>query len=358
MHFILVGINFKTADVEIREKLHFSFEELPIALDLLKCQPSIKGCVILSTCNRVEIYASVDNIHNGFNDITNFLSNYHSLPVNKIVDSLYKKHCKEANNHLFRVVSSLDSMVIGEYQIQGQVKAAYFKAQECKVTNNVVNKVFQTAIQIGKKVRSETKIGEGSVSVATLAVEIVKQVVEKKNNLNVLLIGAGKMSTLTAANFQEQFEKPNISVTNRSQENAIEFAQKFKANVVEFEKRNDSICESDIIIASTSAENYVVCKDDVLNLKTLDKKRIFIDLSIPRNIDPEISFIDNCIVYSIDDINKLITSNLEKRSTEITKVEKIISEISEDYYAWYSRQFGALNTSEIITEFESELLIA
>jgi len=341
MHFLIIGINFKTADVNIREKLHFPNDVLSKALLMLNEYESIKGSVILSTCNRVEIYASVNNVEKGFEDIIDFISIFHNIPVESFLPYLYKKNCQDGVMHLFKVSSSLNSMVLGEYQIQGQVRDAYFVAKENNSTNNMLNKLFQLAIRIGKKVRSETKIGEGSVSVATLAVKMIKQTFEDNNNLNILLIGAGKISNLTASNLQQQFKNCNITVANRSNVNATELAQKFNGKVIEYGKRYESIIDNDIIIASTSAPNFIICKQDILMMKeTLkDKPRIYIDLSIPRNIDPEINSIENCFVYSIDDINKIIDSNIDKRTLEITQAEKIINDISEDYYDWYSKQF-------------------
>ncbi|HEY5593089.1 MAG TPA: glutamyl-tRNA reductase [Paludibacter sp.] len=339
MHFLVIGINFKTADVSIREKLHFSNEVNADALGLLNEYKTINGSVILSTCNRVEIYASVNNVEKGSDDIIDFISTFHTIPVESLLPIVYKKNCQDAVVHLFKVVSSLDSMVLGEYQIQGQVRYAYFKAQENHSTNNMLNKVFQTAIQIGKKVRSETKIGDGSVSVATLAVDMVKQIFEDRANLNILLIGAGKISNLTATYLQKQFKNCNITVTNRS--DATELAKKIDGKAIEYAQRFAAILENEVIIASTSAPNFIVCRHEISMMQEAlqGKTRIFIDLSIPRNIDPEINKIENCFVYSIDDINKMIDSNLDKRNLEVSKAEKIIQEISEDYFEWYSKQF-------------------
>lgn len=339
MHLLVIGINFKTADVSIREKLHFSNEVNALALNSLNTYESIKGSVILSTCNRVEIYASVNNVEKGSEEIIDFISTFHALPIPSILPVIYKKNCQDAVVHLFKVASSLDSMVVGEYQIQGQVRDAYFKAKENQSTNSLLNKVFQTAIQIGKKVRSETKIGDGSVSVATLAVDMVKQIFEERSNLNVLLIGAGKISKLTATYFQQQFSSCNITVTNRS--DASELAKIVGGKTIEYAQRFAAILDNDVIIASTSAPNFIVCRHEINMMQEAleGKTRIFIDLSIPRNIDPEINKIENCFVYSIDDINKMIDSNLDKRNLEVTKAEQIIQEISEDYFEWYSKQF-------------------
>ena len=339
MHLLVVGINFKTADVSTREKLHFSNEIKPKALHLLNTYKSIKGSVILSTCNRVEIYTSVNDVEKGSNEVLDFISTFHSIPTEQLLPIVYKKNCQDAVVHLFKVASSLDSMVLGEYQIQGQVRDAYFEAKDNESTNGLLNKVFQTAIQIGKKVRSETKIGDGSVSVATLAVDMVKQIFGDRENVNILLIGAGKISNLTADYLQQKFKNCNISVANRS--GATELAQRVDAKTIEYSERFTGILENDIIIASTSAPNFIVCRHEISMMEEAlqGKTRIFIDLSIPRNIDPEINNIDNCFVYSIDDINKMIDSNLDKRTLEVSKAEEIIKDISEDYFEWYSKQF-------------------
>ena len=339
MHLLVVGINFKTADVSIREKLHFSNEIKPKALHLLNTYKSIKGSVILSTCNRVEIYTSVSDVEKGSNEVLDFISTFHSIPTEQLLPIVYKKNCQDAVVHLFKVASSLDSMVLGEYQIQGQVRDAYFEAMNSESTNGLLNKVFQTAIQIGKKVRSETKIGDGSVSVATLAVDMVKQIFGDRENVNILLIGAGKISNLTADYLQQKFKNCNITLANRS--GGTQLAERFDARTIEYSDRFTDILENDIIIASTSAPNFIVCRHEINMMEEAlqGKTRIFIDLSIPRNIDPEINNIDNCFVYSIDDINKMIDSNLDKRTLEVSKAEEIIKDISEDYFEWYSKQF-------------------
>jgi len=352
MHVIVVGINFKTADVSIREKFCFSSESLPLALTKLNNYPSIKGSVILSTCNRVEIYATVEKIEEGIKNVIDFISEHHAISVQSFMPFIYSKYCQSAAMHLFRVSSGLDSMVVGEYQVQGQVRDAYFLAKENNATNGMLNKLFQLAIQSGKRVRSETSIGEGTISAATLAVEIVKKTFKEKSDFNVLLIGAGKMSLLAAANFQKQFKGCKISVTNRSTERAVELADQFQGTVIDFDKKLESIIDNDIIIASTSADSYVVCKDEMLSLNGAiqSKRKIFIDLSIPRNIDPEINSVENCLVYSMDDINKEINSNLDKRASEAINAEKIIKEIAQDYFDWYAKQSRIPSMLEIKKE--------
>jgi len=353
MHFIVVGLNYKTASIAVREKVHFSNEILPAAYQHLKNYPSIHGCLILSTCNRVEIYASAKIIEDGLNAIEEFLCAFHNVDKQELQQSLYRKNCQFAVSHLFKVSSSLDSMVIGEYQIQGQVRDAYFMAIKNDAVNNMVNKLFQMAIQIGKKVRSETEIGKGSVSIATLAVELIKQVFQKEHDFHALLIGAGKISSLTAENLQPFHTK--ISIANRSLEKAEALAEKFNGTVVAYQNRLKAIADNDIIIVSTSSEDYIINKNEIIEiLSGPDKKlRIFIDLSIPRNIDPEINDLENCHLYTIDDINNLKISNLSERSKEVDKAEKIIVAISEDYYDWYSKLF----IIPTMQEFKNELAV-
>lgn len=353
MHLIVVGLNYKTAGVDIRERFHFGNEILPQAYEQLNSNKEIAGSVILSTCNRVELYACVDNIEKGFSEMENFLCQFHGFRQSELNPHLYKKNCQFAVSHLFKVSSSLDSMVLGEYQIQGQVRDAYFLAYELKATNNMLNKLFQTAIQIGKKVRSETEIGKGSVSVATLAVDLIKQIFNEEKSFETFLIGAGKIAALTAANLREL--NSNISICNRSNEKALELAHKFSGNVVAYENRYSTIKENDIIIVSTSAKEYTVKKQDLLDSKALaeDKMKVFIDLSIPRNIDPEINELENCQLYSIDDINKLIDQNIDRRSKEIDKAENIITSISQDYYEWYAKQFILPVMHELKGELEN-----
>ena len=339
MHFIIVGLNHKTADIDTRSRIHFTKDKIIEALNILKECPSVKGSVIISTCNRVEIYASVDNIENGYDEIIDFISKYHKIDKNDLLPVIYKKNCQDAVAHLFKVAASLDSMLIGEYQIQGQIREAYCIARENNSTNNMLNKLFQTAIQIGKKTRTETAIGNGSVSLASVAVELVQQIFKQKQHLKVLIIGAGKISTLTLKNLNQN-KACGITIINRSKEKAVELAEEFGGIDMDFENRYEAVVNNDIIIASTGSQEHIIKQQELSTMiKFADnKKRVFIDLSVPRNIDPLIKNIENIDLYCIDDLNKLIISNLDKRTEEVTKVEKIIEDISEDYYEWYAKQ--------------------
>ena len=339
MHLIVVGLNHKTADVDIRERFYFPVERLEEAYQQLSAQSSIHGSVILSTCNRVEVYASVENVKNGYNEIIQFLSAYHQIDESILRPFLYQKNCQLAVTHLFKVISGIDSMVMGEYQIQGQVRDAYNEAKRLSATDRYLNKVFQSAINTGKRIRTETEIGKGTTSVATLATELIKKVFNQRNAFNVLLVGAGKMGGLTAANLTE-LSTCKITIANRSLSKAEELASQFNGTTIPFDQRYESMIQNEVIIVSTSAEHFTITFPEVAHLmqQLPNRTKLFIDLSIPRNIDPKINQIENCIVYSIDDINKMIDLNLSKRQESIEHAEKIIAEVSEDYYDWYYTQ--------------------
>jgi len=339
MHTIVVGLNYKSADVTVREKCHFSSDKLDEALKLLTSYESINGAVILSTCNRVEIYASTSHVNKGFDDIIDFISSYHNISKDIISEVFYKKNCHQAVIHLFKVASGIDSMVVGEYQIQGQVRDAYNMAYRLNYTDNSLNKLFQSAINTGKRVRRNTKIGKGSVSVANLAVELIKKLYPQGNIHKILIVGAGKMASLAATNLKESGPF-NIIFSNRSINKANELATKFNGTAIDFNSRYEALKTVEIIVVTTSSDTCTIQFDDVKQImdEYPNKPKLFIDLSIPRNIDPEINQLDNCMVYSIDYINKIIDINVNNRKLEIDKAETIVEEVSEEFYSWYYKQ--------------------
>ncbi len=337
-HFVVVGINYKNADIIVREKLYFSNNNIEEALVKLKSYNSIYGAVILSTCNRVEIYASVDDINNGFRDIINFLNSYHNINNEDIIKLLYKIHCNQAIIHLYKVISGIDSMVLGEHEIQGQVRNAYNIANAVNLTDNYLNKIFQSAINTGKRVRSETEIAKGSISVASMAVELINSIFEDTEKLNVLIIGAGKIAELTAQNIKDR--NYDLTITNRSLDKAKVLAQKLNCNSTSYEERYNEIIKNDIIIVATSSNDFTLEFSEIkaITEKFNNNTKLFIDLSVPRNINPKINEINNCIVFSIDDINKKIDINLKKRNEEVVNACKIVDEESQCYFNWYHKQ--------------------
>ncbi|PIY04951.1 MAG: glutamyl-tRNA reductase [Bacteroidetes bacterium CG_4_10_14_3_um_filter_31_20] len=338
MHTLLVGLNYKTTQVDYREKIYFSANQLDIALPLLNSYQYISECVILSTCNRIEIYAASENPEEAYKSIIQFLSDFHKLPSENFINFIYKKRCDDAVKHLFDVASSLNSMILGEYEILGQVKDAYEKAKELNTTKEFFNKLFQMAIVVGKRVRTETGIGKGSISVGSVAVNLIKEIFPSDNKLNVMLVGAGAVSELVAVNLTNKVDC-NITVTNRTNNKADEFAKKFNASFVNFESKNQFYNNQDVIVFSTSAQNYIITKEETENLNiTNSRKIVLIDLSVPRNIEPEIGNINNVYLKTIDDLEIIIDSSREERLREIIKAEIIIKEVQEKFTEWYNMQ--------------------
>lgn len=337
MHTLLFGINHNTASLEVREKLHFN--DVADALTMLIAYENINSAVILSTCNRVEIYVTVDDIEKGFEDIDSFLSKYHNLDKNDYCKYVYKYACGEAVQHLFHVVSSLDSMVLGEMQIQGQVRDAYHIAKELKTTDSVLNKLFQTAIQVGKRIRTETAIGEGAVSVGSVAVDLIKKLYSEHPTFKALLIGAGKMSELTAKSLTRH-KNCEIIVCNRSKEKAVELANLFEAKVIDYDDRYKAILECDVVVVSTSAQEPIITFDNAKDLLKNSKTETtsFIDLSVPRNVDPKLDELTNVNVYSVDNLKEILISNAEKRKDEVESVIEIVTDLVKDYSDWYAMQ--------------------
>lgn len=351
MHTVLVGINYKTTQVDNREKISFSTAKLEEALPMLASYPAISECVILSTCNRVEIYAVSENVDTAFKSIISFISDFHKVSKDTLVPFVYQKRCGAAVNHLFNVISSLDSMIVGEYEILGQVKTAYEKAQSLNVTKEFMNKLFQMALVVGKKVRTDTAIGKGSISVGSVAVNLIKEIFPSDPQLNVMLVGAGTVAELTAANLIDKV-KCNITVTNRSKHKAFEFAEKYNADVVDFELKDQCYARQDVIIFSTAAEEYILRNEELsmLNLKQ-GEKLVLIDLSVPRNIDPVLGDQEGIYLNSIDDLEMIVDTSMDERNKEVLSAKDIIKEHEMKFFDWYNKQSIVPVMREIKREF-------
>jgi len=325
MRILVLGINHKTAPIGIREKVSFSAQRLSEALHKLKGCDGIQESLILSTCNRTEIYAAAKDASAGFDTLRSFLSSFHRIPVQEIKDYLYSFNDKEAVSHLFRVTASLDSMIVGETQIFGQVKEAYFKAREANTVGKGLNSLFEEAIRIGKKVRSETQIGKGAVSTSTAAIELSKKIFESLVDKRVLIIGAGKIGELTVKNLYSRGISA-VLVANRTWQRAQELAAAFKGRAVKFENILEELKNSDIVISSTGANHFLIKYEDIQRLmRERDNSPLFlIDLGLPRNIDPLVNKIDNVYLYNIDDLAGVADANIKERQREAARAEEII----------------------------------
>ena len=335
MSIIVVGLSHKSAPIEVREKLNFPENTLPDALRKLMTYEGIRESLIVSTCNRVEIYACVQDSVSGIDRIKQFIADYHGLSRESLDQSLYVYPDALGVRHTFRMASSLDSMVVGEAQILGQLKDAFDISLKTKTTSTILNKLIKKAISVAKRVRTETKLAEGAVSISTAAVELAKKIFGELEGKTVMLLGAGEMAELAAQHLLGNGVK-NIMVANRTFERAEELALEFKGDAIRFEHFPDAMVMIDILICATGAPKYVVNRDMVAKaVKERRHKPIFlIDISNPRNIDPEVDKEDNVYLYDIDDLQSKVAVNTEGRSKEAAKAEELISLEVETYLQW------------------------
>ncbi len=335
MKVLVVGLNHKVADVDVRERLAFNGPKLEEGLLLFHKVPHIKESIILSTCNRVELYANVDDVEKAAEATRVFLSDYHKINRIALDRSLYIHSDVDAVKHVFRVASSLDSMVIGEPQILGQLKDAFELALAKKTTGILLNKLMKKAISVAKRVRTETKIAENAVSISFAAVELAKKIFTDLSSKIFMLLGAGEMAELAARHLINNGVR-EVIVANRTYERACDLAKEFNGRPVKFENFIDEMHRADIIICSTGASHYILSKNQMQKvMKERKQRQVFIiDISVPRNIDPEINELDNVYLYNVDDLQGIVDSNLFERKKEAEKAERIIEEEIETFSKW------------------------
>jgi glutamyl-tRNA reductase len=331
---ILIGLNHKTAPVELRERLSFSIDETIAALEELKQDKDIKESLIFSTCNRTEILY-VPEKGEQVDKLIEFISNIKKIAISEFKSSLYVYREDEAILHLFKVASSLDSMVVGEPQILGQVKQAYRTAVANNASGVLLNRLMHKTFNIAKKVRKETGIGDNAVSISFAAIKLANKIFSDLSQKSVMLLGAGEMAELAVEHLLNNKVK-QIIVANRTFKKAVDLARKFNGQAVKFEEREDVLKDVDIIISSTGATDYVLTQTQV---KQAMKKRhhntlFFIDIAVPRDIDPKINTISNAYVYDIDDLKNIVESNIEQRGKETIKAERYIEEAVVKFRKW------------------------
>jgi glutamyl-tRNA reductase len=333
MQLTLVGLSHKTAPIEIRETLTFPAAGMAEALSALTERPAVSEALILSTCNRTEVYAVVAD-DAGSDAVIDFLCEHHSLQRHDLVRYLYEAEGHAAVKHLFRVVSSLDSMVVGEAQVLHQVKEAYDLACEAESVRTVFHKLFRQSFEVGKRVRTETAIGEAAVSISYAAVELAKKVFDTLEGRTILVVGAGKMSELTAKHLVSQGVR-QVFVANRTYERAVELAERFEGMPIPYDTLFERMREADIVISSTSAPGYVIDKAQVAGAMRGRRAPLFlIDIALPRDVDPAVNELPNAFVYDIDDLNGVVNSNLAERMREAERAEVIIAEELRVFEAW------------------------
>lgn len=337
MHILVVGLNYKTAPVEIRERFAFSEQELAKALRQYQGMKGILECVILSTCNRTELYAVVDQMHSGEDFTKIFISDWFQMKQDEFKDYLYIKREEEAIHHLFEVTCGLDSMILGETQILGQMRDAWQKSGEIGTSGKIFNTLFRQAVTFAKRVHTRTSIGQNAVSVSYAAVQLAKKEIERFASKRVLIVGAGKMSRLTAKHLDE-LGVDELMVASRTLERAEQLAMEFNGSAYTMEQLADCLKRADIVISSTGAAELVISKAMV---EQAMKDRpgsvmLMIDIAVPRDLDPELAQLDSVLLYDIDDLEGIIQSNLEQRRKEAIKIRTLLIQEVNQFKEWFA----------------------
>lgn len=328
-NLILLGINHNTAPIEVRERLAIASSRLADATRALAHQPGIREALILSTCNRVELLTVQDAAQASTAEkpaTLRFLYEYLNIPVTDLQPHIYEFREREAIRHLFRVASSLDSMVVGEPQILGQVKDAYSAAREVGAVSTTLEGLLQRAFTVAKRVRTETQIGSSSVSIASVAVDLARKIFDSLEGKTVLLVGAGKMSELAARHLIQQ-GAASILVANRTQSRAEQIAQEFNGQVIPFDRLYEQADRADIVITSTGAPQKIFSRSHGQQFlhRRRNRPMFFIDIAVPRDVDPSMNEVEGCFVYDIDDLQQVAQANLADRSKEAEAAEAIVT---------------------------------
>jgi glutamyl-tRNA reductase len=366
MTLLALGINHKTAPVSLRERVTFSPETLEQALNSLLQQPLVQGGVVLSTCNRTELYLSVEQRGNIHDQLVTWLCDYHHLSPEEVSKSIYWHHDNEAVSHLMRVASGLDSLVLGEPQILGQVKKAFAESQRGRSLDGELERLFQKSFSVAKRVRTETDIGASAVSVAFAACTLARQIFESLSELNVMLVGAGETIELVARHLREH-QVRHMIIANRSSERAQVLADEVGAEVITLPEIDERLADADIIISSTASPLPIIGKGMVERaLKTRrNQPMLLIDIAVPRDIEPEVGKLSNAYLYSVDDLHSIIQKNLAQRKAAAVQAESIVVQESTNFMAWLRSQ-GAVETirdyrsqaDAIRAEMEAEAIAA
>jgi len=333
---ILLGLNHETAPVELRECIAFSEDESANALESLIKEPVISEVLLFSTCNRVEVLLVSDNIDLAVATAKKYISEFNKIPVTEFENALYIHVGDAAVRHVFRVAASLDSMIVGEPQILGQIKGAYRTATEKKASGVILNRLLHRTFFVAKRIRTETGIGDHAVSISYAAIELGRKIFGSLTGKKVLLIGAGEMAEL-AVEHLIRHQAGQILVANRTFERAVELAGQFNGSAIKFEELIPSLEDVDIIISSTGSPDFILKRQQLKGMmrKRRNRPLFFIDIAVPRDIDPEINRLTNTYVYDIDNLKGIIEDNIEDRQREAVKGERIVDEAVLKFRHWF-----------------------
>ena len=334
MHILLVGLNHKTAPLQVRERVSFTKEQLPDALSALK--EEVGESVILSTCNRTEVYSTTEDPAGTARKITDFLAGFHSLPREEVSSYLYERTDAEAVRHLFRVASGLDSMIVGESQILGQVREALTGASEAQSVEMPLIGLFHAGVRMGRRAREETDVGRNALSVSYAGVQLAQRVMGSLAGLRVLLIGAGEAGRLVASALRTVGVN-DLTIANRTRERAEELARSLGGAVTPFAEIDVSLREADIVIAATDSPDFVITADMVARTtqERGDRLLFLFDLALPRDIDPGAASSASVRLFNIDDLSSIAEENLEERRRAAVDAERIVEEELGRFMGWW-----------------------
>ncbi|MCX5758263.1 MAG: glutamyl-tRNA reductase [Candidatus Hydrogenedentes bacterium] len=355
MSLAAVGLSHHTSRVDIRERLGFPAHDLPFALSRLSKRLDKAGTVILSTCNRVEIF-----VHHGaegadtIGEVRAFLADWHKMPEEEFKDALYEHEGRAAAGHLFRVASGLDSLVVGETQILGQVHDAYLAAQAEQTTDKVIHNLFQSAFTVAKHVRSQTAIGEGKVSVSSVAVDLAASIFGDLGGKTVMVIGSGEMGELTLKSLVQHGVK-SVLVVNRHPERAEALAAQYNGEALSFEMLNEHLYKADIVISTTAAPRTILHASGLHHALRLRSQApmLVIDIAVPRDVDADVGSLDNVYLYNIDDLEQVVNENIEVRRREIEQCMAIVEKGVDNFMHWMGALVVAPTISSMAKEFEA-----
>lgn len=352
MKIVVLGLNHKTAPVEIREKLAFDAAETSRALCELKSRFARAEFVLISTCNRVELYCAGPQCQGADpGRLAKFLSDFHGVELGRFQEFLYAHEDEEAVRHLLSVTSSLDSLVVGEAQIVGQVKDSYKLACAAKTTGKVLNRLFHGAFTASKKVHTTTSIASGRVSVAGVAVELAMQLFADISSAKVVVIGAGEMGQLIVQHLL-QVGAQNITVVNRSRDRGLKVADQYGIKSDKWEQLDEQLIGANIAIASASVQDYLFRKDSFKQImaRRKDKNLLIVDIAVPRNFEPAVNDLDGLYLYSVDDLSAVVEQNRKSRERDMTKGMEIVLEHVAEFMEW----FGAKDVGPLIGRMKQQ----
>lgn len=353
MRLFAVGLSHRTAPIELRERVDFSRLGLSDALEALARRNIAREMAILSTCNRSEVYVASD-ADQTVEGLFEFFAEYHDVPAADVTPHLYVHHGADAARHLLRVAAGLDSLVVGEPQILGQVKSAYAVASDANFTGTILNRLFHVAFTAGKRVRSETGLGEGAVSVSYAAIALAKKIFGDLSGLEVLVLGAGEMAKLTAIHLKAQ-QVRRMTIASRTRTSAERLASHVSGEVVDWMNLGGAIERADILLTATGAPQAIITRADLARvMKTRRGRALFvIDIAVPRDVEPDAGAVDQVFLYNIDDLQGIVKENLARRTAELERADAIIAEETARFAAWLQSRHVIPTVVALRERFES-----